>query len=138
MKFLLTTAFFLSVLSCSAQDTARKPIQDTARNPIFTKVEIESCFIGGPAAWNRFLNKNLRYPRDARNDNIEGTVIVQFIVDREGKVSDIRAISGPETGGLREEAVRLIDISRGGWVPAIQNGRQVQSYKRVPIMFKLD
>ena len=94
----------------------------------FTKVEIESDFPGGSAAWLRYLNKNLRYPDDAVNNEIQGTVVVQFIVDKEGNVSDVKAISGPENGGLREEAVRVIKKS-GKWTPAIQNGRQVKSIR---------
>jgi protein TonB len=103
----------------------------------FTKVEIESDFPGGAAAWLRYLNKNLRYPDDAVNNEIQGTVVVQFIVDKEGNVSDVQAISGPDNGGLREEAVRVIKKS-GRWTPAIQNGRQVKSYKKQPIVFKLE
>jgi periplasmic protein TonB len=103
----------------------------------FTKVEIESDFPGGPAAWLRYLNKNLRYPDDAVNNEIQGTVVVQFIVDKEGNVSDVQAISGPDNGGLRDEAVRVIKKS-GKWTPAIQNGRQVKSYKKQPIVFRLE
>jgi periplasmic protein TonB len=103
----------------------------------FTKVEIESEYPGGPSAWLRYLNKNFRYPDDAVNNEIQGTVVVQFIVDKEGNVSDVNAISGPESGGLREEAVRVIKKS-GKWTPAVQNGRQVKSYKKQPIVFKLE
>jgi periplasmic protein TonB len=103
----------------------------------FTKVEIESEYPGGSAAWLRYLNKNFRYPDDAVNNEIQGTVVVQFIVDKEGNVSDVNAISGPESGGLREEAVRVIKKS-GKWTPAVQNGRQVKSYKKQPIVFKLE
>jgi periplasmic protein TonB len=103
----------------------------------FTKVEIESEFPGGAAAWLRYLNKNLRYPDDAVNNEIQGTVVVQFIVDKEGNVSDVQAISGPDNGGLREEAIRVIKKS-GKWTPAVQNGRQVKSYKKQPIVFKLE
>jgi protein TonB len=103
----------------------------------FTKVEIESSYPGGPAAWLRYLNKNFRYPDDAVNNEIQGTVVVQFIVDKEGNVSDVSAISGPESGGLREEAIRVIKKS-GKWTPAVQNGRQVKSYKKQPIVFKLE
>ena len=62
--------------------------------------------------------------------------MVKFIVDKEGNVSDVEAISGPDTGGLREEAVRVIKKS-GKWTPAVQNGRFVKSYKRQPVSFKL-
>jgi protein TonB len=69
-------------------------------------------------------------------NEVQGTVMVQFIVDREGNVSDVEVVSGPETGGLREEAIRVIQKS-GKWTPAIQNGRKVKSYKRQPVVFKL-
>lgn len=103
----------------------------------FTKVEIESEYPGGTAAWQRYLNKNFRYPDEAVNNEIQGTVVVQFIVDKEGNVSDVQAISGPTDGGLRDEAVRVIKKS-GKWTPAVQNGRQVKSYKKQPIVFKLE
>jgi protein TonB len=101
----------------------------------FTKVEIESEYPGGAAAWQRYLNRNLRYPQDAIDTEIQGTVVVQFIVDKEGVVSDVEAISGPKE--LRDEAVRVIRKS-GKWTPAVQNGRQVKSYKKQPIVFRLE
>lgn len=101
----------------------------------FTKVEIESEYPGGAAAWQRYLNRNLRYPQDAIDNEIQGTVVVQFIVDKEGMVSDVDAISGPKE--LRDEAVRVIKKS-GKWTPAVQNGRQVKSYKKQPIVFRLE
>lgn len=101
----------------------------------FTKVEIESEYPGGSAAWQRYLNKTLRYPQEAIDNEIQGTVVIQFIVDKEGTVSDVEAISGPEE--LRAEAVRVIKKS-GKWTPAVQNGRQVKSYKKQPIVFRLE
>ncbi|HEY8970772.1 MAG TPA: TonB family protein [Puia sp.] len=109
--------------------------QDDDADKIFTKVEIESSYPGGDGAWARFLNKSLHYPDEALNNNIEGTVMVQFVVDQEGNVSDVQAISGPTEGGLREEAIRVIKKS-GKWTPAVQNGRKVKSYKRQPVGFK--
>jgi protein TonB len=101
---------------------------------IFTKVEIESDYPGGAGAWLRYLNKNLRYPEDAQDNEIQGMVVIQFIVDREGNVSNVEAISGPNE--LRDEAVRVIKKS-GKWTPAVQNGQQVKSYKKQPITFRL-
>lgn len=102
----------------------------------FTVVEIDAKFPGGVPAWARFLNKNLQYPEQAIENGIGGTVIVQFVVDLEGNVSDVEAISGPETGGLREEAVRVIRKS-GKWLPAVQNGRHVKAYRRQPVTFQV-
>lgn len=101
----------------------------------FTKVEIESEYPGGAAAWQRYLIKTLRYPQEAQDNEIQGTVVVQFIVDKAGVVSEVEAISGPKE--LRDEAVRVIKKS-GQWTPAVQNGRQVKSYKKQPIVFRLE
>jgi protein TonB len=63
-------------------------------------------------------------------------VTVRFIVDKDGKVSDIIAESGPDDGGLKAEAIRVIRRS-GRWKPALQYGRYVKSYKRQPMVFRL-
>jgi protein TonB len=100
----------------------------------FVSVQIESQYPGGHPAWERFLNKNFHYPQEAIDNEVQGTVVVQFIVDIEGNVSDVQAVSGPQE--LRTEAVRVIKKS-GKWTPAIQNGRQVKSYKKQPVVFRL-
>lgn len=105
--------------------------------PVFTKVEIETAYPGGQIAWLQYLNRTFRYPQEAQKRSIQGTVVVEFIVDKEGRVSDVTAVSGPIEGGLREEAVRVIQNS-GIWVPAVANGHPVKSYKRQSISFKLE
>ncbi len=103
-------------------------------NKTFTKVEIESGYPGGSRAWERFLRNNLRFPDEAADAGVEGFVVVQFIVDVDGNVSDVVAVSGPKE--LQAEAIRVIKKS-GKWSPAIQNGRKVKSYKKQPLGFKL-
>lgn len=110
---------------------------ETDYDKTFTKVEIESNYPGGMSAWMRYLNKTFRYPPEAQENEIQGTVVVQFIVDKDGNVSDVEAVSGPTNGGLRDEAIRVIKKS-GKWEPAVQNGRKVKSYKKQPITFKLE
>jgi protein TonB len=110
-----------------------------AQNPYeadstFRSVEIESKYKGGSAAWIPFLQKNFRLSEEALANGIQGTVTVQFIVDKEGNVSDVVAIGGPEE--YKQEAVRVIKKS-GQWDPAIQNGRHVSSYKKQPIVILL-
>jgi len=97
---------------------------------VYETVEIESSYPGGLESWKRFLIKNFRV-----TDEVSGTVIVKFIVDKEGNVSDVEAISGPDE--LKAEAVRVIKKS-GKWTPAIQNGRKVNSYKGQPIVVRLE
>jgi len=124
-------------LSSGNGNVVTAPKQEDDDNKIFIKVEKESEFPGGAAAWLRFLNKNLIFPQEAIDQELSGTVMVRFIVDKDGTVSDVEAISGPETGGIREEVVRVIRKS-GKWIPANQNGRPVKSYKQQPVTFHLD
>lgn len=112
------------------------PPKDDNDDKIFERVEIDASYPGGLPAWARFLHKNLNYPSDAMERGSQGSVMVQFIVDRDGNVSDVQVVSGPTDGGLAEEAIRVIKKS-GKWVPAIQNGRNVKSYKRQPVIFQL-
>jgi periplasmic protein TonB len=111
---------------------AKEPEED----PIVLHVQIESEYPGGLSAWLRYLTKNLPklYSDDLVERGVQGRVIVQFIVDKEGNVSEVQGIEGPAE--LREIGEAVIRKS-GKWTPAIQNGRQVKSYKRQPIVFAL-
>jgi protein TonB len=101
----------------------------------FRKVEIDAQYPGGLEAWRAFLYRRLVYPQEAVDEGKQGTVHVQFIVDKEGNVSDVNAISGPPE--LYAAAVSVIKKS-GRWEPGIQNGQRVKSYKTQPITFKLN
>lgn len=111
----------------------KKPKEDS----LFMKVEIDAQYPGGPAKWQRFLQKNMdnNIPQSAIDNNISGTVMVEFIVDKEGNVSNVKATSGPEE--LKEFCISVIKKS-GKWIPAIQNGDKVKSYKRQPIVIRLE
>ena len=118
-----------------AKGIVEAPKKQDEGETVFTRVEIESTYPGGLGAWSTFLNRNLVYPQAAIDDDKQGTVTVQFIVDIEGKVSDVQAISGPEE--LRAAAAAVIKKS-GMWIAAIQNGKKVKSYKKQPVVFKLE
>ena len=104
---------------------------------IFTKVENEAAFPGGEAAWRRYLERNLNPSAPVDNGAPQGTyqVIVRFIVSKDGSISDVT----PETKfgyGMEEEAVKV--IKKGPkWTPALQNGRNVNAYRRQPITFQV-
>jgi outer membrane biosynthesis protein TonB len=114
--------------------TATDPTEDNVTYTNVGKNGIEAEYPGGPDAWGNFLKHNLHYPDDAINNEISGTVYVMFLVGKDSTVSYIQAIAGPEKGGLREEAIRVITAS-GKWAPALINGHPVKSYKKVPIKF---
>jgi periplasmic protein TonB len=140
MKTLLATcALFLCVYTCSAQtDTAKKqnttPAKKDSTEKTYIKPEVESEFPGGLEGWKEFLQNNLRYPSFAVRERIQGTVILQFIVCSDGTVCDIEAVSGPIE--LRQSAINALKKTPN-WKPAIQDGQNVRSYKKQPIIYSL-
>jgi len=111
------------------------PKDETDYDQTFTKVEVEASFKGGEGAWRKYLERNLNASAPVDNGANPGsyTVVVQFIVDKEGNISDVKALTN-HGYGMEDEAVRV--IKRGPkWEPAIQNGRQVKAYRKQPITF---
>ncbi|HMO61602.1 MAG TPA: energy transducer TonB [Ferruginibacter sp.] len=102
---------------------------------VFTKVENEAEFPGGNAAWARYLQKSLDGFNPADNGAPPGKyqVIVRFIVSRDGSISDVQAET-KHGFGMEDQAIKC--IKRGpNWKPALQNGRNVNAYRRQPVTF---
>jgi TonB family protein len=91
---------------------------------------------GGPRAWLRFLNKNLRYPDEAVNHNLQGTFIIRFKVSKDGKTSDFTVLRSAYAS-LDNEALRVIKAS-GDCQAAIYGGTPTDTYKSQPIVFKME
>lgn len=101
------------------------PKQEEDYDKVFTVVQIPAEFPGGLPAWTKYLERNLNRDLPVENGAPPGkyTVIVSFIVDKNGGISEVKAENDPGFG-TKDEAVRV--IKRGpNWKPAVQNGRQV-------------
>lgn len=112
-----------------------KPV--AVENTIFDKVEIEASFPGGNSKWRQYLERNCNGQVATDNGAPEGTytTIVQFVVDKEGNLSDVIALSS-HGYGMEQEAIRV--IKKGPkWNPAIQNGVQVKAYRKQLITFQV-
>jgi protein TonB len=106
-------------------------------NQIFEKVEVEAKFQGGDAGWKKYLERNLNANAPVDNGAPEGTytVYVQFVVSKDGSISDVKALTN-HGYGMEAEAIRV--IKKGpAWTPAIQNGRSVNAYRKQPITFQV-
>ena len=104
---------------------------------IVIDVQFQSEYPGGVSAWTRYLTRTLPkyYGDEFVEKGIQGRVVVQFIVDKEGNVSEAHGISGPnELRGIAEAVI----MKSGKWKPAMKNGQQVKSYKAQPIIFVLE
>ena len=114
-------------------------IQDTLpvnTGKVFRKVEVEADYSGGANAWVNYLNKNLKYPQEAINKEMQGTVLARFIVNLDGTLSDLKIIKSPGKI-LSEETIRVIRNS-GNWIPATNKGQRVKAYKIQPVVYKLE
>ncbi len=147
-------AFSVAVFSCENEisDSIKEvdlttaedmPISDSpdanlrilSADEVFDVVENAPQFPGGMEAWNQFLGENLKYPQQAREMGVEGTVFLVFEIDRQGKIKNPEILRGIG-GGCDEEALRVIQQSPD-WLPGLQNGKKVNVRMRLPIRFKL-
>jgi len=102
---------------------------------IFTAVEHVPEFPGGMQAFFTFLNKNIKYPAKARENGVQGRVIISFIVEKDGSITNAHVAHGIGDG-CDEEALRVIKSSPN-WSPGTQKGKSVRVAYSVPISFTL-
>ncbi len=102
---------------------------------IFSVVEESANPKGGYPAFYKFVGEKIKYPSQARRMGIEGKVFVEFVVNRDGSIVDVKAIKGIGAG-CDEEAVRIVQ-SAPAWTPGKQRGKPVRQKMVIPITFKL-
>lgn len=114
-----------------------EPQPEAPKEPeIFDRAEVMPVFPGGPAALMKFLGSNIRYPAIARENGLEGKVIVKFYVDTDGTVRDPQVLKDGVGGGAGDEAIRVIK-TMPKWSPGSQRGKSVKVYYTLPVTFKL-
>jgi protein TonB len=101
----------------------------------FYVIEEKPEFPGGEAAMFQWISKNIKYPEIAKENGIQGKVFVQFVIGKDGKVSDVQVVRGVDPS-LDKEAVRVIQ-SMPAWKPGKQRGKPVKVSFQLPINFKL-
>lgn len=111
-------------------------IEETPADDVFDVVEQGPMPVGGLEVWMEYLTKNLNYPKQARQAGIEGIVMVAFVVNKDGSISDAFVEKGIGAG-CDEESLRVINEA-ADWSPGMQKGKEVRVRMRFPINFKLD
>ena len=107
-----------------------EPVEDA---PIVRFAEQMPEFIGGIEALYDFLQKNLEYPQAARENNVQGTVLIEFVVERDGSVSNVK-VAAPLFPACDQEAVRVVQ-RLPKWKPGMQMNKPVRVYYNLPIKF---
>lgn len=115
---------------------ADNEIEEESSDQIFTIVENKATYKGGEQAFYRYIANNLKYPEVARRMGVEGRVYVSFVVEKDGSLSNVKAIKGIGAG-CDEEAVRIIKKSPT-WYAAKQRGNPVRSQVIIPLIFNLN
>ena len=113
-----------------------KKIKGDWTNEIYMYVDKKAEPQGGMENFSTMISENLKYPEEAKKRGIEGTVFIQFIVDKNGKAKKVQAVKGIGAG-CDEEAVRVVK-EHTEWVSAQIMGKNVNTRMILPIMFKLD
>lgn len=103
---------------------------------IFVVVETMPEFPGGQAALFKYLSENVKYPVIAQENGIQGRVICQFVVNKDGSIVDVEVVRSGGDASLDKEAVRVIK-SMPKWNPGKQRGKAVRVKYTVPVNFKL-
>ncbi|MDR1698211.1 MAG: energy transducer TonB [Prevotellaceae bacterium] len=103
---------------------------------VYDVAEVMPQYPGGVAAMKDFIRRNLRYPASARESSIQGRVIIEFIVEKDGSLSDFKIRRSLEKD-CDNEALRVVQMMPK-WIPGKQNGQLVRVRILIPIVFRLE
>ena len=111
------------------------PIVEEEDNVVFQVVEKMPSFPGGDAELFKYLSQNVKYPVIAQENGVQGRVICQFVVNRDGSIVDVEVVRSVDAS-LDKEAIRVIK-SMPKWSPGQQRGKPVRVKYTLPVNFKL-
>ena len=129
----LKVALMILVLLFSfTTSTAQTKKNDMA----YDVVEVMPQYPGGQIAMLKYIMENIKYPKQIMEEGIQGRVTVSFIVEKDGRVSNVRLLRSVQPS-LDKEAIRVVK-SMPKWTPGKQNGKPVRVRFNLPVMFKLN
>ncbi|MGV3636235.1 MAG: energy transducer TonB [Flavobacteriales bacterium] len=106
-----------------------------AGDRVYTVVEKMPEFPGGQQAWLKYVSSKIRYPEEAKEHDIQGTVFLTFVVEQDGRITGVRTLRGIGHG-CDEEAIRVVK-SMPNWIPGEQGGKPVRVQYNLPVRFML-
>lgn len=103
----------------------------------YNYAEVAPAFKGGQVAIDNYINNNIEYPQQAIDNNVEGTVRVQFGVDENGNISQVTTVGNKLGYGLEEEAIRVVS-NMAKWTPGQVRGKSVKTRMVIPITYRIE
>lgn len=134
-SFIYTALTVILVFAFSSLQNVQAATEIHEKDSVYTIIDTPPSFVGGDAAMYKFLSETLVYPVVAQENNIQGRVIVQFVVDEKGKILDPRVVRSIDPS-LDEEALRVIN-AMPTWNPGKHKGKPVKARYTIPIAFSL-
>lgn len=131
----LLTAMSVLALLLMVNTNAMAQNKKAANDKVLEKAEMMPEFPGGEQAMIKFVSENVQYPEEAKEKEISGRVLVGFIVEKDGSISDVKVVKGIG-GGCDEEAVRVVK-AMPQWKPGKEKGKPVRVSYMMPFTFKL-
>ena len=127
----------LMAICCLTTVLAQKTVvsQKDQKEEPFNVVEDMPAFPGGMDAMIQFLSSNIQYPADAQKQKVDGRVLVNFVVEKDGSITEVKVIK-PAFPSLDAEAIRVVK-AMPKWKPGYQNGQAVRVQFAMPINFSL-
>lgn len=119
------------------KDTTKNDTPKVNNEPVFAAVEQQPEFIGGPQKFTEFLAANIKYPPSMAANNVQGKVVVSFIIEKDGSISTPNVLAAPNEDAAIE-ALRVVGLTSHKWIPGIQNHQYVRVQYTVPISFALE
>jgi TonB family protein len=116
--------------------TQTPTVDDKGENGVFTVVEDMPEYVGGNDAMNRFIAGNIKYPQQAKEKGVQGTVYISFVIDETGAVGNAKVLRGIGSG-CDEEALRVVKMMPK-WKPGKQSGKNVKVQFNLPVKFALN
>jgi len=110
--------------------------QTKKNNMVYDVVEVMPQYPGGQIAMLKYIMENIKYPKQIMEEGIQGRVTVRFIVEKDGRVSNVRLLRSVQPS-LDKEAIRVVK-SMPKWTPGKHNGKPVRVRFNLPVMFKLN
>lgn len=114
-----------------------QPKEEVEDDDIYENIADKPTFKGGSEKLQEFLGENLVYPREAFDNEIEGVIMVFFVINKDGSVSDITT-DGKGNKDLQREAMNVVKKTSGMWKPGTQREKPVRVKAKIPITFSLD
>ncbi len=136
MKAYVIAAVFCCASTFAFGQTPASEPTDSVYHGSVDSIAIEPQFPGGVNAMYSFVGSNINYPQMARDNGITGTVMVSFVVQADGSISDAQIIRGIGAG-CDEEVMRVIGLFPN-WIPGTMNGKPVAVEYTMPVKFSID